>query len=172
MNTKSSYKDYLNDPRWIKRRNGILSRDNNTCQFCGAQDRRLHVHHLNYIVGHKPWEYENNDLITVCDRCHEMETESNGMVYDDYKELRATFKAKGLSMTLLHVILSNIIDAVTRQDEGEVATESLAHNYLRECICATQVLNDIYIAKKNGFDLRDLMQNCYHKLVQEYDKIK
>ena len=70
MNTKSSYKEHLNDPRWIKRRNGILSRDNNTCQFCGAQDRRLHVHHRAYFEGCMPWEYPDKMLVTLCEDCH------------------------------------------------------------------------------------------------------
>lgn len=68
---KISYQKLLRDPRWIKRRNEILSRDKNTCQMCGAQDRYLHVHHTKYIVGRKPWEYADDDLVTLCELCHE-----------------------------------------------------------------------------------------------------
>lgn len=42
---KQIYQELLKDPRWIKRRNEILTRDKNTCQSCGAQDKYLHVHH-------------------------------------------------------------------------------------------------------------------------------
>lgn len=172
MKKQNDYQDLLKDPKWISKRNQILSRDKNTCQFCGCQDKYMHVHHKRYIRGLKPWEYSPNDLITLCERCHENETEMNNLVYDDYKELRDTFKRKGLSMTLLDTILTYITDAVTRQDyDGENASESSAYDYVRDCICGTQMISDIYAAKKCGFDLRDLMQNCFPTLINEYDKI-
>lgn len=172
MNKKETYKELLKDPRWIKRRNEILTRDKNTCQFCGKSDRYLHIHHKVYEKGKKPWEYEDKDLITLCDRCHEEETEMNSLVYDDYKELRDTFKRKGLSMTLLDAILTNITDAVTRQDNvGEYAHESTAYEYVRRCVCGTQIISDIFAAKSCGFDLRDLMQKCYPSMINKYDKI-
>lgn len=67
---KKTYQWYLDDPRWIQRRNQILSRDRNTCQMCGTQYRRLHVHHKGYLDGHLPWEYPSNMLITLCEDCH------------------------------------------------------------------------------------------------------
>lgn len=70
MIKKNDYQELLKDPRWIKKRNQILSRDKNTCQFCGCQDKYMQVHHKRYIKGNKPWEYEDKDLITLCNRCH------------------------------------------------------------------------------------------------------
>jgi len=170
MIKKNDYQELLKDPRWIKKRNQILSRDKNTCQFCGCQDKYMQVHHKRYIKGNKPWEYEDKDLITLCGRCHEMETEFNGLVYEDYKQLRDVFKRKGLSMTLLDVILTNITDAITREeDENENATDSTAYEYVYDCICGTQIISDIYAAKQCGFDMRTLMQNCYPTLIVEYD---
>lgn len=67
---KKSYQEWLKDPRWIKRRNEILTRDKNTCQFCGAQDKYLHVHHREYFDGFFPWEYPDSDLVTLCEDCH------------------------------------------------------------------------------------------------------
>lgn len=172
MKNKNDYQELLKDPKWISKRNQILSRDKNTCQFCGCQDKYMQVHHKRYIKGNKPWEYEDKDLITLCSSCHEEETEMNNLVYDDYKELRDTFKRKGLSMTLLDDILTNITDAITRQDsEGEHAHESVAYEYVRDCICGTQMISDIFAAKKCGFDLRDLMENCYHQFINYYDNI-
>lgn len=172
MKKKTSYQELLKDSRWIKKRNEILNRDNNTCQFCGAQDRYLHVHHKRYIQGNKPWEYDNDDLITLCDRCHEEETETNSLVYDEYKTLRDVFKRKGLSMILLCTILTNITDVITREEQcGEKATDSCAYEYVKECICGTQNIGDILAAKKCGFDLRDLMQHCYPKHINKYDII-
>ena len=70
MKKEESYRELLKDPRWIKRRNEILSRDNNTCQFCGCQDKYMHVHHKQYWNGHLPWEYPDNMLVTLCEDCH------------------------------------------------------------------------------------------------------
>lgn len=67
---KQTYQELLKDPRWIKRRNEILTRDKNTCQSCGAQDKYLHVHHLNYWDGFLPWEYPDDMLVTLCKDCH------------------------------------------------------------------------------------------------------
>lgn len=67
---KFDYREWLKDQRWIQKRNQILTRDKNTCQFCGTQDRYLHVHHKEYWVGHKPWEYPDGNLVTLCDQCH------------------------------------------------------------------------------------------------------
>ena len=70
MKKEESYRELLKDPRWIKRRNEILSRDNNTCQFCGCQDKYMHVHHKQYREGCLPWEYPDNMLVTLCEDCH------------------------------------------------------------------------------------------------------
>ena len=67
---KQSYQEWLKDPRWIKRRNEILTRDKNTCQFCGAQDKYLHVYHREYFDGFFPWEYPDSTLVTLCEDCH------------------------------------------------------------------------------------------------------
>lgn len=67
---KQSYAEMLKDPRWQKRKTEILNRDNFTCQLCGDTKNTLHVHHFRYINGRKPWEYANEDLITLCEDCH------------------------------------------------------------------------------------------------------
>ena len=67
---KVNYQELLRNPLWIKRRNEILSRDKNTCQLCGAQDKYLHVHHRYYTQDRMPWEYENDALVTLCEDCH------------------------------------------------------------------------------------------------------
>lgn len=30
----------------------------------------LNIHHKYYIAGHKPWEYDNDALLTLCEDCH------------------------------------------------------------------------------------------------------
>lgn len=44
----------------------------------------LNIHHKYYIVGHKPWEYDNDALVTLCKDCHQKRhLKSPIYVYDD-----------------------------------------------------------------------------------------
>jgi len=72
----STYIELLKHPKWQKKRLQILSRDNFTCQDCFDDEKTLHVHHKIYTKGAKPWEYEDVHLITLCEDCHSLETES------------------------------------------------------------------------------------------------
>lgn len=65
-----NYKEQLADSRWLKKKADILLRDNYTCQKCGAQSH-LNVHHLSYENGKLAWEYPNEQLVTLCEQCHE-----------------------------------------------------------------------------------------------------
>lgn len=47
-----------------------MKRDKWMCKKCGDDETTLNVHHKRYINGNDPWEYENNDLITLCEHCH------------------------------------------------------------------------------------------------------
>jgi len=60
------------DPRWLQRREEILFRDGYICQRCG--DQASQVHHLKYITGHELWEYTDEDLLSLCPDCHEIES--------------------------------------------------------------------------------------------------
>jgi hypothetical protein len=66
-----SYSEKLKSPKWQKRRLEILSRDNFKCRSCGMDEKTLHVHHLRYEKGVEPWDTNNDDLITLCEDCHE-----------------------------------------------------------------------------------------------------
>ncbi len=72
METKKSYSQQLKDPRWQKKRLEIMSRDNFRCVQCENSKNTLHVHHKKYEHGKKPWEYDDSELITLCDTCHEL----------------------------------------------------------------------------------------------------
>ena len=63
----------LKDPRWWPKRDEILERDEYQCCDCGREARyfELHVHHLVYHRGRDPWEYDNDDLVTLFRHCHE-----------------------------------------------------------------------------------------------------
>jgi 5-methylcytosine-specific restriction endonuclease McrA len=68
-----TYAEKLRDPRWQKKRLEIMERDNWKCQSCGTDKMTLNVHHLFYKKTANPWEYDNDDLITLCEDCHEYE---------------------------------------------------------------------------------------------------
>jgi hypothetical protein len=77
-----TYLEKLKDPRWQKKRLEILQRDNWTCQCCGDTENTLHVHHWFYKKGKDPWEYDAEDLSTLCEDCHEAER----LCRDDFEE--------------------------------------------------------------------------------------
>jgi hypothetical protein len=74
MKELTEYQKKLLDPRWQKKRLEILQRDNFACRCCEDEKSTLHVHHLDYQRGKEPWDYENDDLITLCEYCHEVWT--------------------------------------------------------------------------------------------------
>ncbi len=68
-----TYQELLRDPLWQRRKSEILNRDNFTCTACGNKEKTLHVHHIEYWSGRKPWEYPDDMLVTLCEDCHEKE---------------------------------------------------------------------------------------------------
>ena len=68
--TKISYKDKLKDPRWQKKRLEIFERDSFECQCCLSDEKTLVVHHKKYTAD--PCDEPNKNLITLCERCHDM----------------------------------------------------------------------------------------------------
>lgn len=72
MKAKSAkpYWEKLRDPRWQKRSAEIKERDGWKCSHCGDKENMLAVHHKFYRRGAEPWEYEDCELITLCDNCH------------------------------------------------------------------------------------------------------
>jgi hypothetical protein len=70
MRKESDYSKKLRDPRWQRRRLEVLQHDDWACVDCQRDGETLHVHHLFYIRGREPWEYEIGDLVTLCEDCH------------------------------------------------------------------------------------------------------
>lgn len=71
---KTEYSKKLLDPRWQKKRLEILERDGWKCLACGETKKTLHVHHMRYLTGVDPWDTNNDDLVTLCEECHEAES--------------------------------------------------------------------------------------------------
>lgn len=48
----------------------------------------LNIHHTHYTRGCKPWEYENDSLVTLCEDCHKKRHETSRIpLYDQDKRL-------------------------------------------------------------------------------------
>ena len=68
MNKK--YDEKLKHPFWQRKRLEIFNLHNFTCQNCSAKENTLHIHHTYYEKNKEPWEYENDSLKCLCDKCH------------------------------------------------------------------------------------------------------
>ena len=64
-----AYADYLRSDTWQEKRERVLNRDNRRCRICGSRDA-LRAHHLIYRSGVPLGEEPDDDLITLCERCH------------------------------------------------------------------------------------------------------
>jgi 5-methylcytosine-specific restriction endonuclease McrA len=70
----TSYQKKIKSPKWQKKRLQILQRDDFKCRACGDTKSELHVHHIYYNpLNINPWDYSDNLLITLYDKCHTME---------------------------------------------------------------------------------------------------
>lgn len=68
---QKSYSELLKDPRWQRKRLEILQRSDFSCETCSETERTLHVHHKTYRTGAMPWEYDDSELESICERCHQ-----------------------------------------------------------------------------------------------------
>ncbi len=77
LDNHTEYAGLLQTQEWLMKRQKILRRDDYKCFRCGSADG-LEVHHRQY---HKksatgqfvnPWDYKENNLITLCQKCHKL----------------------------------------------------------------------------------------------------
>ncbi|BAY96885.1 hypothetical protein NIES37_08220 [Tolypothrix tenuis PCC 7101] len=69
-NSIPTYEDLLLALEWRNKRDEILRRDNHSCVLC-QQKEFLHIHHTYYLKLTLPWNYPNESLITLCEKCHD-----------------------------------------------------------------------------------------------------
>jgi hypothetical protein len=104
---RKTYSEKLKDPQWQKRRLEIMGRDQFRCTLCYDDQSTLHVHHKHYKSGHEPWEYQDHELVTVCETCHET---AHGFS-DKLKDACAYFDLDGpWSMSALIALISGFRD--------------------------------------------------------------
>jgi 5-methylcytosine-specific restriction endonuclease McrA len=70
---RATYADKLRDVRWQKRRLETFNKSGWLCDRCECADSTLHVHHKEYIAGREPWDYPDELLETLCEKCHAAE---------------------------------------------------------------------------------------------------
>lgn len=88
-----TYKEQIKHPYWQKKRLEILQRDGWKCISCKNEVNNLQVHHLYYTSGAMIWEYDDEALVTICEKCHEH--------YHDYMQ-------KSIALISLTCFLSGI----------------------------------------------------------------
>lgn len=76
--TSMTYREQLLHPNWQRKRLEIMQRDDFHCRMCGDDETTLHVHHKQYVKGRMAWEYPNEELVTLCEECHEVMHEQTG----------------------------------------------------------------------------------------------
>ncbi len=108
-----NYSEQLKSPMWQKKRLEIMQRDNFTCQDCGDTESQLQVHHKAYVFGNKVWEYENSDLITLCEDCHYS-------ISDLKKVIKARIDCQFVSSDQLNYI-DKILSGLSKMDLGEIS---------------------------------------------------
>lgn len=67
---KKQHAKELASPKWKEKREEVFERYGKQCVECGST-KNIQVHHLIYRKGHHLWEYNVNELIPLCKKCHQ-----------------------------------------------------------------------------------------------------
>lgn len=67
--THKSYADLLSAPEWHEFSKRIKMLRDGRCENCESEEQ-LQVHHLGYRDGLKPWEYQDDEVMVLCEPCH------------------------------------------------------------------------------------------------------
>ena len=105
-----SYHQHLQDPKWQKKRLDIFNRDNWKCRCCFATNVALNAHHLYYIKGNRPWEYDDDAIVTVCNECH-------GILHKELNKLSGIIAFKILSGEYTEIDFSKYFNKITHGRE-------------------------------------------------------
>jgi hypothetical protein len=66
----SQFWEKYKHPNWQRKRLVIMKRAGFACEQCDSTEATLNVHHSYYERGLDPWEYPNESLHCLCDKCH------------------------------------------------------------------------------------------------------
>lgn len=121
MATKKQYFDQIKSPKWQKRRLEILSRDGFKCTSCSETNDQLHIHHLKYDFTKNIWDYEDEDLITLCEICHQ---EIEDSIKTTYSVIRKNVKSNIQSSHL-----KNFMEKILSQDDSGAVMFFIEKNF-------------------------------------------
>lgn len=116
------YKELLKHPYWQRKRLQIFDREKDTCQKCFDTLSNLQVHHLYYIPNALPWEYPDDALMLVCERCH--------LKLEFYKWIELV-GVKQLKPMFIYQDIVEITDLVKRRLDNNHCLESI-NNYISD----------------------------------------
>ena len=153
MENKKNYSELLRSPLWQKKRLKILERDGFTCQHCGSRERELQVHHRVYHKGAKPWEYDDSELITLCNQCHEVETEVKNQHYQEFMYICDLSRKIGLSELFIEQLFAVVISSL--ESICANSYRELHRNILFEAFINSGINSDLDILCKNDFQLTE-----------------
>jgi hypothetical protein len=127
------YKEQIKHPKWQKKRLEILERDDFTCQCCLDTEYTLCVHHKRYIKNRMIWQYDNYDLITLCEDCHQSIHLWDKKLKDNI-ELLFTLTNIGSNLTDYKILISllNILNEKYRKD-GVFVVNNFLIDYIKDC---------------------------------------
>ena len=72
MNEEKFYKS----KKWRRKRERVLKRDNYVCQKCKRYGKNVEattVHHIKHLKNYPELALDENNLISLCERCHNKE---------------------------------------------------------------------------------------------------
>ncbi len=144
-----NYAERFKNPKWQEMRLKIMERDSFKCQKCFDEDgRTLHVHHKYYEWGKDPWEYPTNALITLCDSCHEEETEE---IKDACSMLVIAARTRLFAGNIAY--LAEIIENISLPAVQDVVLSAMKRTYTDEKRCRKEcdrLINDALKSMSGG----------------------
>ena len=132
----------------------VLKRDNYSCRICGCKEAKFHVHH---IETRKTGGNAPDNLITLCENCHEKL--HKGVINPDVvgkRKLRSTRDAAfmGIMRKTLICRLTDELDIPVAETMGYI-TKATRTEYLQ--LAKTHTSDALAIAQgKHGFDINHL----------------
>lgn len=150
MKDSKTYSEKLRDPRWQRKRLEVMQRDNFTCRSCKSTTTTLNVHHISYTKGAEPWEYELEDLLTLCEDCHEYESDNfpeakrkllSALVQGGFDAMLLDMLASALSpgtVQLLGHIVWNTV-SINRPDRMHFAMEDAATSIRNAALRSSEI---------------------------------
>jgi hypothetical protein len=148
MNNKiMNYNEYIQSDLWKEKRNKRLILDNNHCRLCDEDGTyyQLEVHHRPSSYKKIPNESIEDDLITICSRCHDLITDAirkdrnKNKKYKEPKPLKSKIEKRednnhGLGNSDLQINIIGPIDNAQREDGRSIERiyESIKGNFVKK----------------------------------------